>query len=55
MSLGICNGPFCTLIIEKTNFGDTLNKISNDTILTQNCSDDINNCFTELKHFCLNY
>ena len=22
-----------------------------DTILTQNPSDDINNCFTELKHF----
>ena len=52
--IGICNGPFCTLIIEETNFEDRRNRISDDTILTQNSADDISNCFTELKHFRLN-
>ena len=51
ISIRICNGSYCTLIIEKTNFEDIRNRISNDTILTQNSSDDINNCFTELQHF----
>ena len=44
----------CALIIEKTNFEDIRNRISSDTNLTQNSSDDISNCFTELKHFRLN-
>ena len=51
ISLGICNGPSCTLIIEKTTFEDPRNTISYDTILTQKSSGDINNCFTELKSF----
>ena len=54
ISLGICNGPSCTLLLKKTNFEDIRNRISNNTILTQNSSDDINNCFTERKHFHLN-
>ena len=35
----------------KTNLEDILSRILNDTILTQNSSDGINNCFTELRHF----
>ena len=37
--------PPVPLLLKKTNFEDIRNKISNDTIFTQNCSDDINNCF----------
>ena len=40
-----------TLIIEKINFEEVHNKISNDTILTQICSDDVNDCSLELKRF----
>ena len=54
ISIGICNGPSCTLIIEKTNFEDISNRIPSDTILTQNSSDEISSCFTELKQFRLN-
>ena len=49
----ICNRPSCTLFIEKTNFEDIHNKISNNTTLTQNWSGDIKNCFMEFKHFCI--
>ena len=46
--------PPVPLLLKKIDFEDICNRISNDTILTENSLDDINNCFTELKHFCLN-